>query len=188
MYGLLLSAFVLALSATASPLSIEHKRDDSNRAAYFLDNNPTGSSIITLQISKDGLLSSPVRISTGGYGLYGKESGGDAGPDSLFSQDAVVVEQNVWLPLRDLDDQTSLPLYPFERLLTRDVNVIVLVHCERRIAYLIYVLHRQRRSMASHSSWQSSGHLGRVSNVCCVFPKAKDRYLKLLSIAFGTYD
>lgn len=96
MYGNLLSTFVLALAVVASPLSVEHKRDGSNRAAYFLDNNPAGSSIITLKISDDGLLSSPLRISTGGYGLYGKNSGGDAGPDSLFSQDAVVVGQNVW--------------------------------------------------------------------------------------------
>jgi hypothetical protein len=95
MYGRLLSTFLLALSAAASPFSPEYKRDGTNRAAYFLDNNPAGSSIITLKISEDGLLSSPVRISTGGLGLYGKNSGGDAGPDSLFSQDAVVVEQNV---------------------------------------------------------------------------------------------
>jgi hypothetical protein len=107
MYGHLLSTFVLALSVAASPLSIEHKRDDSNRAAYFLDNNPAGSSIIALKISEDGFLSSPVRISTGGEGLYGKNSGGDAGPDSLFSQDAVVVEQNVWILLNN--NQTLRP-------------------------------------------------------------------------------
>jgi len=95
MYGLFLSTFVLALSTTATPFSISHKRDENNRAAYFLDNDPTGSSIITLKISEDGFLSSPTRISTGGIGLYGVDSGGDAGPDSLFAQGSIVVEQDV---------------------------------------------------------------------------------------------
>lgn len=98
MYGKLLSTLVLALSATATPLSLNHKRDASNRAAYFLDNDPAGSSIVSLKISEDGYLSSPNRISTGGYGLYGLDSSGNAGPDSLFSQDSLVVEQNVWAP------------------------------------------------------------------------------------------
>lgn len=95
MYGLLLSTFALVLSATASPLSVNYKRDESNRAAYFLDNNPAGSSIITLKISDDGFLSSPTRISTGGVGLFGVNSGGEAGPDSLFAQGSIVVEQDV---------------------------------------------------------------------------------------------
>jgi hypothetical protein len=95
MYGLLLSTFVLALSATATPLSVNYERDESNRAAYFLDNNPAGSSIITLKISDDGFLSSPTRISTGGVGLFGVNSGGEAGPDSLFAQGSIVVEQDV---------------------------------------------------------------------------------------------
>jgi hypothetical protein len=95
MYGLLLSTFALAFSATATPLSLNHKRDESNRAAYFLDNDPAGSSIITLNISDDGFLSSPTRISTEGVGLYGIDSGGDAGPDSLFSQGSIIVEQDV---------------------------------------------------------------------------------------------
>jgi hypothetical protein len=95
MYEKLLSTLVLALSVTATPFSINHKRDASNRAAYFLDNNPAGSSIVSLKISEDGYLSSPTRISTGGYGLYGVDSMGNAGPDSLFAQDSLVIEQNV---------------------------------------------------------------------------------------------
>lgn len=47
-------------------------RDQSNHAAYFLDNDPSGSSIIAMKIgSTDGKLSDPVRISTGGKGLFG---------------------------------------------------------------------------------------------------------------------
>jgi len=95
MYELLFGTFVFALFTTATPLSANYKRDESNRAAYFLDNNPAGSSIITLKISDDGFLSSPTRISTGGVGLYGVNSGGEAGPDSLFAQGSIVVEQDV---------------------------------------------------------------------------------------------
>ena len=43
----------------------------------------------------DGLLSSPVRTPTGGKGAYGLTAKGPVGPDSLFSQDAVLVEDNV---------------------------------------------------------------------------------------------
>lgn len=47
-------------------------RDTRQRAAYFLDNDPAGSSIVALKISvDDGTLSQPVRISTGGKGLLG---------------------------------------------------------------------------------------------------------------------
>ena len=95
MYRKLLCTFVLALSVTGTPLLTTHKREASYRAAYFLDNDPAGSSIVSLKISEDGYLSSPTRIATGGKGLYGANSGGDAGPDSLFAQDSIVVEQNV---------------------------------------------------------------------------------------------
>ncbi len=48
---------------------------DYNRAAYFLDNNPAGASIISLQIAEDGTLSYPVRTSTGGKGLMALSAG-----------------------------------------------------------------------------------------------------------------
>jgi hypothetical protein len=95
MHATLFSILGLLISANASPVSPE-RRDGQNRAAYILDNNPAGASVISLKIGiDDGLLSSPVRTWTGGNGLYGKNANGDAGPDSLFSQDAVVVEQDV---------------------------------------------------------------------------------------------
>ncbi|KAE9374242.1 hypothetical protein N431DRAFT_404788 [Stipitochalara longipes BDJ] len=71
---------------------------DSSRAAYFLDNNPAGASIISLKIAEDGTLSNPVRTSTGGTGLLGLTAGtnGSApaagGADTLLTQDAVVVD------------------------------------------------------------------------------------------------
>ena len=95
MHLTLLSIFGLLISAGAKPISPE-RRDGQNRAAYILDNDPAGASIISLKISVDnGFLSTPVRTGTGGKGLYGKDSKGDAGPDSLFSQGAIVVEQDV---------------------------------------------------------------------------------------------
>jgi hypothetical protein len=47
-------------------------RGNPNRAAYFLNNNPSGASIVSLKIdAQDGTLSSPVVTWTGGKGLYG---------------------------------------------------------------------------------------------------------------------
>ncbi|KAL8791765.1 MAG: hypothetical protein Q9195_005641 [Heterodermia aff. obscurata] len=84
-----------------------HQRHE--RTLYFLDNDPAGNELISLQIDAvDGTLSSPVRTSTGGNGLAGLVA---------ISQDSVVVSENVqhysfqnytW---RSADD--SLPQYIF---------------------------------------------------------------------------
>ncbi|UKZ76848.1 hypothetical protein TrVFT333_004563 [Trichoderma virens FT-333] len=75
----------------------------AQRAAYFLDNNPSGASIVSLKISSNGTLSNPVRTLTGGDGSWAKwiipnppppDNTGFAGPDSLFSANAVVVSGN----------------------------------------------------------------------------------------------
>jgi hypothetical protein len=74
---------------------------ESSRAAYFLDNNPAGASIISLKIAEDGTLSDPVRTSTGGKGLFGLTAGANGAPaaaggaDTLFTQDSVVVSNDV---------------------------------------------------------------------------------------------
>lgn len=72
----------------------------SPRAAYFLDNNPEGSSIVSLAIAENGTLYNPVRTSTGGIGelnLVANATGPAApGPvDSLVSQNSVVVSGDV---------------------------------------------------------------------------------------------
>lgn len=96
MQAALFSILGLLIFTNASPVSPERRDGGRKRAAYILDNDPAGASIISMTIGiDDGLLSSPVRTFTGGNGLYGKNANGDAGPDSLFSQDAVVVEQDV---------------------------------------------------------------------------------------------
>ena len=77
---------------------------DSSRAAYFLDNNPAGASIISLEIAEDGTLSNPVRTSTGGTGLFALTAGTNGAPaaaggaDTLFTQDSVVVSNDVGHP------------------------------------------------------------------------------------------
>lgn len=66
-------------------------------AAYFLDNNPNGSAIIALTVGSDGLLSDPVRTSTGGYGAISVNPDGSPRPvDTLSSQGSVTVKGNVW--------------------------------------------------------------------------------------------
>lgn len=73
------------------------------RAAYFLDNDPSGASVVSLSILSNGTLSNPVRASTEGNGSWAKwivsnppppDNTGFAGPDSLFSADAIVVSGN----------------------------------------------------------------------------------------------
>ena len=66
-----LSLLLPALSA-AAPL---YGNPNPKAAAYFLDNNPSGSSIVALAIGADGKLSDPVRTSTGGKGLFGLTGG-----------------------------------------------------------------------------------------------------------------
>ncbi len=59
----------------------------TSRAAYFLDNDPTGNFIVALKISAtDGTVSSPVLTATGGKGLAGLVA---------VSQDSVVVSEEV---------------------------------------------------------------------------------------------
>ena len=65
------SEFVsLLLPAAAAATVIP--RTGTPKALYFLDNNPAGASVVSLQLSdSDGTLSNPVRTSTGGVGLFG---------------------------------------------------------------------------------------------------------------------
>ena len=92
-------AFLLIPLVSAAALL---PRDESSRAAYFLDNNPAGTSIVALAISaEDGTLSNPIRTPAGGVGLQqltASATGGApaVGPaDTLGSQDSIVVSQNV---------------------------------------------------------------------------------------------
>lgn len=93
--SLLLSAVV-----TASPLGLGQWKgpwhSNGAKAAYFLDNDPSGSSVVSLKIGKDNLLSDPIRTSTNGYGAIGVNlTGFPNTADTLMSQGAVVVSGDV---------------------------------------------------------------------------------------------
>lgn len=77
---------VLALHLSAALASPSYG-SGRNKVLYFQDNDPSGNSVISVQVSgRDGKLSSAVRTSTGGLGAVG-----------LFapSQDSVKVAGNV---------------------------------------------------------------------------------------------
>jgi hypothetical protein len=88
MFSLYFKLLLATPLGIASAFPFRGPQDSRNRAAYFLENDPSGNSIVSLKISEDGTLSSPVRTSTGGSGLSGLV---------VPSQDSVVVSGNVWL-------------------------------------------------------------------------------------------
>ena len=76
--------------------TINVQRDDRARAAYTLYNDPAGAFVISMKISlSDGSLTSPVKTPTGGLGMLGNTATGQAGPDGLFGQNALIVSEDV---------------------------------------------------------------------------------------------
>lgn len=71
--------------------------DNGKKAAYFLDNDPSGSSLVSLCIGENGILSSPIRTPTGGYGSITLNATDNlpVPVDSLQSQGSVLVSGNV---------------------------------------------------------------------------------------------
>ncbi|KAF1985600.1 hypothetical protein K402DRAFT_334137 [Aulographum hederae CBS 113979] len=92
--------FLFIATAFASPSSFRghHWGQGSvdNKALYFLQNDPTGASIVSLELDQYGKVSNAVQTPTGGSGLQGitAATGDLQGPDSLFSQAQVVVGDN----------------------------------------------------------------------------------------------
>jgi len=72
---------LLKLILVSSGLVLAASLADDNIPAgsqtiYFLDNNPDGAAIVSLRISLDnGFLSNPVRIPTGGNGMFAIKNG-----------------------------------------------------------------------------------------------------------------
>ena len=65
---------------SAAAIGLRNNDNSCTRAAYFLKNDPAGSSIVSLKISEeDGTLSSPVMTSTGGKGLFGLKTSATGG-------------------------------------------------------------------------------------------------------------
>ncbi|KAI9677338.1 MAG: hypothetical protein M1829_002681 [Trizodia sp. TS-e1964] len=86
--SLSLAAVAIATLATARSIP---KRDDRNRAAYTLLNDPAGASIVSLKIAEDGTLSNPVKTPTGGKGSSQLPLGQ---VDQLASQNSVIVSES----------------------------------------------------------------------------------------------
>lgn len=78
MHPTLTLSVVAAFAGLVSSRAINHHaRDNRARAAYTFGNDPAGASIVSLHIDQfNGLLSSPVKISTGGLGLAGETGSG----------------------------------------------------------------------------------------------------------------
>jgi hypothetical protein len=74
----------LLVPSLVSAAAIAQRDKPNKRAAYFLKNDPAGSSIVSLKISlEDGTLSSPVLTSTGGKGLIGLTASSTGGPPTV---------------------------------------------------------------------------------------------------------
>ncbi|PHH76333.1 hypothetical protein CDD80_1602 [Ophiocordyceps camponoti-rufipedis] len=87
----------VALIAAASALAAPQKTAPS-RVLYFLDSNPSGASIIAVPVNQDGSLQdsmSAVRTKTGGIGQIAKDKNGTVTVDPLFSQDSVIIKNNL---------------------------------------------------------------------------------------------
>ena len=106
--------------------ALSYPRDShQSRAAYFLDNDPAGNSIVALQISNShGTLSNPVRTSTGGKGLTGLIA---------LSQDGVVV-----------DDDVSLLTSASTNILENKAGNVVPLQRQRRRRYLLSFHNQQQ--------------------------------------------
>jgi hypothetical protein len=85
---------ILSISHLVSAFTIGAK-DETLRAAYFLDNNPSGSSIISLKIASNGTLADPIRTSTGGIGMLGLSAGPNATAPAAGS--AGNIDRRPWL-------------------------------------------------------------------------------------------
>jgi hypothetical protein len=89
---------IASLLLAASAVHAQPTHHKENQAIYVLTNNPDNA-VIGLPILRNGLLGDPVATLTGGIGEAGVDSDGvPAGPDSLFSQGAVTVAGEVYIP------------------------------------------------------------------------------------------
>ena len=83
-------------SVKALPQAPNGYGNSAKKALYFLQNNPSGSSLISLDVS-NGKAGNPVRTATEGVGLVATNmtSNQPVNIDSLQSQGAVAVDGNV---------------------------------------------------------------------------------------------
>ena len=142
MQYLLAASLLSSLLSVASARALHTERDSRSRAAYTLDNDAAGASIIAMKISlADGTLSLPVKTSTGGRGLLANTVNGQGGPDGLFGQNAVVVSQDVC----SLADHSggACPVIPFPCMLISLWHLVPL-HRQPWIMHCFHVFYRQQ--------------------------------------------
>ncbi|KAI5918649.1 hypothetical protein F4810DRAFT_561712 [Camillea tinctor] len=109
------ASYILGFATLAAGAAVPTRFFNStfHDALYFLENNPAGANIVAIPISsRDGTLSDPIRTPTGGNGLIGLNSQGQAVVDTLFSQDAVVVSGNHLLTVSPGSNTVSLFTIP----------------------------------------------------------------------------
>ena len=107
-----LSILFLLPTVFAAPFGANHWPQpyggNNAQAAYFLDNNPSGSSVVAVRVNSNGTLSAPVRTSTNGFGVIGVNGKGfPNAADPLFSQGAVAVSGNVSCSVFDHYDEAT---------------------------------------------------------------------------------
>lgn len=92
---MLLAALGLASFSSAAPAAF------SNKALYFLDNDPAGANLAAVAMAANGSLYAPTLTPTGGKGLHeiNSTSNMPLGPDSLSNQGAVEAVGEVSSPL-----------------------------------------------------------------------------------------
>lgn len=99
------SLFLFQCAVTAQPWAANwrsritqwvKKSNNTANTVYFLENNPAGASIVSLQVY-NGQVGTPVRVLTGGNGALSvnRTNGQDFAVDTLGSQGSVIVSGNV---------------------------------------------------------------------------------------------
>jgi hypothetical protein len=79
------SVFLSALAAVINVGAAPTQQRTQQKALYFLDNNPSGASVVSIEIAQDGTLSNPVRTATGGVGLIGLTAMGPSQAGKFYS-------------------------------------------------------------------------------------------------------
>lgn len=171
MHLILLSSLVSAV--LAAPWNHAQGRDGSSgKTAYFLDNDPSGSSIVSLKIGADGKLSNPVRTLTGGNGAIAtNKTGFTDDVDTLDSQGSVVVSGDVCPSFLEPGEVWlgKLPrsVVAVRRTACRKANATQApLHRQCRQRHTRHVQDRSVRPSASLACGQPSRHTRPVPAVC----------------------
>ncbi|EHK19380.1 uncharacterized protein TRIVIDRAFT_46209 [Trichoderma virens Gv29-8] len=107
MKGFTISLYLLALNMRLSS-AVPRPQYPDGAELYFLEDNPEGSSVVSISIGRDGKLSQPHHTATGGKGFGIQGSNGELISAGLHSQDALVVDGPWLLTLNSGSNTVSL--------------------------------------------------------------------------------